>query len=86
MLSNYVSKLLKHGFFYRQGKRKSIDRLKVNGVYYALDVLKDRVNTREKKWHDSLKCLETNIFLGLMMWYLALPLVLLWQYTETLMW
>ena len=49
---------------------------KLTSFNKALDVLKDRANTREKKWHDSLECLESNVCISLMAWYLALPVIL----------
>ena len=36
------------GLFYLQGKRKPMDRLKFNDVYYALKVFKDRVTSERK--------------------------------------
>ena len=64
MPSIYISKLLEHGLFYHQGKRKPTDRLKVNDVYYAKDVFKDRVTSERKSVTISLVCLETNDFLS----------------------
>ena len=55
---------LELGLFYHQGKRKPTDRLKVNDVYYAKDVFKDRVTSERKSVTISLVCLETNDFLS----------------------